>query len=170
MLEIDLARPGVWAQLFPKALDLMAHLERVTEKPVWSFGGGTVLMLRIDHRQSKDIDLFVPDPQYLGFVNPRLSDAAEDISTEYEESAQYIKLILPAGEIDVVVGTPLTPNPFEIVQYAGREIRVETNAEIIAKKFWHRGDRPKARDLFDLFDLCAVPRLIRARSVPSFRS
>ena len=44
-------------------------------------------MLRLGHRQSKDIDLFVPDPQYLGYVNPRLSDAAEDISTDYEEAS-----------------------------------------------------------------------------------
>ena len=29
-------------------------------------------------------------------------------------------------------------------------MRVETAAEIIAKKMWHRGDRVTARDLFDL--------------------
>ncbi len=153
MLKADLTRPGIWTVLFPKALGLMAHLEKETHNPQWSFGGGTVLMLRINHRQSKDIDLFVPDPQYLGYVNPRLSDAALDVSDDYEESAEFIKLNLPEGEIDIVVGTPLTPSPFEWVTHAGMEIRVETNAEIIAKKFWHRGDRPKARDLFDL---CAV--------------
>lgn len=49
--------------------------------------------------------------------------------------------------------TPLTDQPFDIVQHAGRDIRVETCAEIIAKKMWHRGDRAKARDLYDL---CAV--------------
>lgn len=42
-------------------------------------------------------------------------------------------------------------------------IKVETSAEIIAKKMWHRGDRAKARDLFDL---CAVatgePEQLRA--------
>jgi hypothetical protein len=107
-------------------------------------------MLRIAHRQSKDIDLFVPDPQYLGYVNPRLSDVAEGISTEYEEAAEYIKLYLPDGEIDVVVGESLTSAPFEEIDYHGRIIRVETSAEIIAKKMWHRGDRAKARDLFDL--------------------
>jgi len=49
------------------------HLEREVPGAPWTFGGGTVLMLRLAHRQSKDIDLFVPDPQYLGYVNPRLS-------------------------------------------------------------------------------------------------
>lgn len=153
MSRVDFGRPGVWAPLFERALELMAHLERVTDAPPWSFGGGTVLMLRHGHRISKDIDLFVPDPQYLGYVNPRLSDAAEAVSQDYEENAEFIKLFLPQGEIDVVVGTPLTTAPFEIVRYRGRDIRVETSAEILAKKMWHRGNQAKARDLFDL---CAV--------------
>lgn len=153
MNRLNMDQPGAWASLFPRALCLMSHLEQQIQNAHWTFGGGTVLMLRISHRQSKDIDLFVPDPQYLGYVNPRLSDAAESISTDYEEAAEYIKLFLPDGEIDVVVGTPLTPIPCETIDYQGRMIRVETSAEIIAKKMWHRGHRAKGRDLFDL---CAV--------------
>ena len=149
----DFSRQGAWTQLLPQALTLMDHLERVTTKPLWTFGGGTVLMLRINHRHSKDVDLFVPDPQYLGYVNPRLSDAAEGITTSYREDALFIKLYLPAGEIDIVVGQSLTEKPFDLVKHQGREIRVETCAEIIAKKMWHRGDHANARDLFDL---CAV--------------
>ena len=82
MKRADLSLPGIWTEIFPHALRLMRHLEQVTHEPVWSFGGGTVLMLRIQHRQSKDIDLFVPDPQYLGHINPRLSDVAESISSD----------------------------------------------------------------------------------------
>jgi predicted nucleotidyltransferase component of viral defense system len=153
MSGLDLAQPGVWTSLFARALKLMAHLEQQISDAHWTFGGGTVLMLRMAHRRSKDIDLFVPDPQYLGYVNPRLSDAAESISSDYVESAEFIKLFLREGEIDVVVGSPLTDVPYETVEYRGRMIRVETSAEIIAKKMWHRGDRAKARDLYHL---CAV--------------
>lgn len=142
--------PGIWQELFPPALALMKHLESMTVNPPWTFGGGTVLMLRIGHRQSKDIDLFVPDPQYLGYVNPRLSDVAEQVSSNYDENAEYIKLFLEKGVIDIVVGMSLTANPHELVEYEGRQIRVETCAEIIAKKMWHRGYMAKARDLFDL--------------------
>lgn len=110
-------------------------------------------MLRIGHRRSKDIDLFVPDPQYLGYISPRLSDVAGQISSDYEEGAEFLKFYLKDGEIDIVVGEPLTPHPFDVVAFEGRNIRVETSAEIIAKKMWHRGDRAKARDLYDL---CAV--------------
>ncbi|NBY28373.1 MAG: nucleotidyl transferase AbiEii/AbiGii toxin family protein [Betaproteobacteria bacterium] len=150
---LDLRRPGSWTQLFPSALKLMAQLETKIQHAHWTFGGGTVLMLRIGHRQSKDIDLFVPDPQYLGHVNPRLSEEAEQVSTDYSENAEFIKLFLPTGEIDIVVGTALTEQPFEQVAYAGRAIKLETCGEIIAKKMWHRGYQAKARDLFDL---CAV--------------
>lgn len=156
MTKVDFSREGPWRGLWPKALGLMSHLEQVTFQPQWTLGGGTVLMLRFDHRFSKDIDLFVPDLQYLGHVNPRLGGPAEDLTSEYEENAEFIKLQLPMGEIDVVVGAPLTVPNHEIVEYEGRPIRVETSAEIIAKKMWHRGDQAKSRDLFDL---CAVATL-----------
>jgi hypothetical protein len=152
----DLTRLGPWAALFKSALTLTDHLATVISKPMWTFGGGTVLMLRLNHRYSRDIDLFVPDPQYLGHVTPRLSDAAEKLTTEYVEAAEYVKLLLPAGEIDIVVGQPLTNQPWEVVAHGGRQILVETNAEVLAKKMYHRGNQAKARDLFDL---CAVADL-----------
>ena len=168
MKTVDLGQPGLWSGLFAHGLDLMGHLEDCVPGVHWSFGGGTVLMLRIAHRQSKDIDLFVDDPQCLGFVNPRLSDVAERITGDYEEAAEFIKLFLAQGEIDIVVGPSLTEKPYDDVVYKGRKIKVETSAEIIAKKMWHRGHRAKARDLFDL---CAVadaePEQIRI-AAPSF--
>lgn len=152
----DFTRPGAWQALLAQALTLTDHLGTVVREPVWSFGGGTVLMLRLNHRYSKDIDLFVPDPQYLGHFSPRLTDAAETLTTEYQEAAEYIKLFLPAGEIDVVVGTPLTDAPWDTAEYLGRRLCMESCAEILAKKMWHRGHMAKARDLFDL---CAVAEL-----------
>jgi hypothetical protein len=107
-------------------------------------------MLRYRHRLSKDIDIFVPDPQYLGYVSPRLSDVAEGVSDQYVEGPGFIKLLRPEGEIDFVASPNLTAAPFEVWELLGREIKVETSAEIVAKKLWHRGDRATARDLFDL--------------------
>ena len=150
---VDLTRRGPWSALFASALKLTDHLATVIDEPRWTFGGGTVLMLRLDHRHSRDIDLFVPDPQYLGHVTPRLCDVAETLTQEYVETAEYVKLLLPDGEIDIVVGESLTEDPWEDVAFRGRRIKVETNAEIVAKKMFHRGHRAKARDLFDL---CAV--------------
>ncbi len=67
-----------------------------------------------------------------------------------EANAEFIKIYLPAGEIDIVVVASLLARPFEVVTHAGRKIRVESCAEIMAKKMWHRGHRGKTRDLFDL--------------------
>jgi predicted nucleotidyltransferase component of viral defense system len=49
-----------------------------------------------------------------------------------------------------VAASNLTNSPFEIWHILGREIKVETSAEIVAKKLWHRGHTATARDLFDL--------------------
>ncbi|MBU3563196.1 nucleotidyl transferase AbiEii/AbiGii toxin family protein [Polynucleobacter sp. Tro8-14-1] len=143
---------GVWEDLLPHALSIIEDIKsHGTPDPFWTFGGGTVLMFRYQHRLSKDIDIFVPDPQYLGFVTPRLSDVAAAVSTDYvEDQSSYVKLIRPEGEIDFVASPNLTEAPFEMWNIGGQHIRVETAAEIVAKKLWHRGDRASARDLFDL--------------------
>lgn len=142
---------GVWIGLLQQAFRLLDGIHNNGIKaPFWTFGGGTVLMLRYQHRMSKDIDIFVPDPQYLGFVSPRLSEIAEEISQEYVEGNGFVKLIRPEGEIDFVASPNLTNQPFEVWNLLGRKVRVETAAEIVAKKLWHRGDRVSARDVFDL--------------------
>lgn len=143
---------GVWKDLLPHALSIIEDIKNHgTPDPFWTFGGGTVLMFRYQHRFSKDIDIFVPDPQYLGFVTPRLSDVAAAVSMDYvENQSTYVKLIRPEGEIDFVASPNLTEAPFEIWNIGGQHIRVETAVEIVAKKLWHRGDRTTARDLFDL--------------------
>lgn len=142
---------GVWPVLLGHAFTLIDEIaQHGIKDPVWTFGGGTVLMLRHGHRLSKDIDIFVPDPQYLGFVSPRLSDVAESVTHDYVEGPGYIKLLRPEGEIDFVASPNLTRSPFELWQLLGRQVRVETSAEIVAKKLWHRGDRATARNLFDL--------------------
>lgn len=149
-MPVDLPS-GVWTGLLQHAFRLVDDIHcHGIQNPFWTFGGGTVLMLRYQHRMSKDIDIFVPDPQYLGHVSPRLSDTAEEISNDYIEGNGFVKLIRPEGEIDFVASPNLTHAPFEVWQLLGRKVRVETAAEIVAKKLWHRGDRVSARDLFDL--------------------
>ena len=116
----------------------------------WSMGGGTVLMIRHKHRYSRDIDIFLRDPQYLGYLTPRLSDAAEQMTHDYDEAANYLKLRFPEGEIDFVAAGWLTPSPFATSTVLDVEANLETSAEIIGKKVRYRADTFKARDLFDL--------------------
>ena len=154
-LALNIARaaaaPTPWKALFAKAMILLDDMAARSGVDVhWTFGGGTVLMLRHYHRLSKDIDIFVPDPQALGYLNPRLGGIAESLTGRYEESASHLKLLFLDGEIDFVASPNLTSPAFDNHVVEGRGVRLETSAEIIAKKMWHRGQHAKARDLFDL--------------------
>jgi len=144
-------RLRIWEALFQRALELIdAARESGAPLDDWSFGGGTVLMRRHHHRFSKDIDIFVPDPQFLGFLSPRLSTKAESMTRHYDEHGNSLKLYFPEGEIDFIASAPLTENPVTVETLFDRQIQVETSTEIVAKKVWHRGADFTARDIFDL--------------------
>lgn len=110
-------------------------------------GGGTRLMLALDHRISDDIDLFIRDPQWIGFLSPRLSDRFETVIKGYEEDATYLKLRMDGGEIDFIVGMSLLGLPDEASPDTG--FRLEPLAEVLAKKLFYRGYKLAPRDLFD---------------------
>lgn len=116
----------------------------------WRWGGGTAMMLRHNHRFSFDIDIFVDDPQYLGYLTPRLNDSADDITSMYDEQNNFLKLYLPEGEIDFIVGPPLMQNPVMEAVVNGRKVLLETDLEIVAKKIFYRSQTFTGRDVFDL--------------------
>jgi len=143
-------RLKIWETLFEKALQVIDSVDTKVFRPEsWSFGGGTVLMRRYRHRFSKDIDIFVPDPQYLGYLSPRLNDTVDGLTSKYLEQANFLKLYFDEGEVDFVVSLPLTSNPTVVETLFDRKIKVETTTEILAKKIKHRGDEFTARDIFD---------------------
>jgi predicted dienelactone hydrolase len=62
-----------WAPLFRIACALIRQVN--SEQVIidsWSFGGDTAMRLQIDHRESRDVDIFVPDAQLLSFLDPKL--------------------------------------------------------------------------------------------------
>jgi hypothetical protein len=155
-----------WERLFRHAVELIDSVTAAgTMVENWSFGGGTVLMRRHHHRLSKDIDIFLEDPQYLGYLTPRLNSNAEALTQHYDEQRAFLKLYLPEGEIDFVVAGPLTPEPTEVELIFGRDVLVETSTEIIAKKIWYRGAEFTARDIFDL----AMVAEMEPAALPSIR-
>ena len=156
-------RLNAWEILFQLALEILDSAPRAgTMLRDWSFGGGTVLMRRHRHRLSTDIDIFLPDPQLIGHLSPRLNPAVESLTHDYDERANFLKLYFPQGEIDFVISGFLTADPVTVERIHGRDVRVETSAEIIAKKIWYRGENLTARDLFD-FALVAEkePRILK---------
>lgn len=141
-----------WKILFRRGVRVLrgtcrrAHVR----EPIWTFGGGTRLMLLYDHRVSRDIDLFLQaSPQYLTLLSPRVNDHADD-PLAYVEQASFLKLTYPEGDVDFIIAPTLTPRPFTRTTIEGQRVRAETAAEIIVKKLYYRAEQLRGRDLFDL--------------------
>ncbi|MSQ73392.1 MAG: nucleotidyl transferase AbiEii/AbiGii toxin family protein [Betaproteobacteria bacterium] len=143
-------RLKTWETLFRQALRVIDSVETDMLGPHdWSFGGGTVLMRKYRHRYSKDIDIFVPDPQYLGHLSPRLNDTVDGLTSRYVEQTEFLKLYFPEGEIDFIASLSLTATPHRVETVLGREVQVQTPVEIVARKIQYRGAEFTARDIFD---------------------
>ena len=144
-------RMVIWESLFKRAMRVLdSAVAMGVPADDWSFGGGTVLMLKYRHRFSKDIDIFVSDPQYITSFSPRVNDRAEDDTRAYDEQHQYVKLYYPEGEVDFVAAPSLTSTPFAYETILGRQVKVETPLEIVGKKIHFRADQFQARDIYDL--------------------
>ncbi|RWE18902.1 MAG: hypothetical protein EOS41_31140 [Mesorhizobium sp.] len=155
MAEYDGRRPSEWRRLFCIAVDLIDQLRENAGGYdfEWSFGGGTAMMIQIGHRESHDIDIFLDNPQLLGFLDPSRSRVRiELMPSEYQgDGSRFQKFAFEnVGEIDFIVAGALTPTPFEMREVEGRAVMLETVPEIIAKKVYYRGSEAKPRDIFDI--------------------
>ena len=56
MTDMEALPDGIWKKLFPRALTLIDEIAKHggVSEPFFTFGGGTVLMLRYRHRYNKD--------------------------------------------------------------------------------------------------------------------
>lgn len=143
---------GPWKILETRAQSLVEDARRhggASFQPV--LGGGTRLMLALNHRLSDDIDLFVDSPAWLPYVSPRLNDMFESELAGYNEDNAHVKLRFAEGEIDFVVAAPLLPESSTAWNPAAPEtvFPMEFPAEVLAKKLFFRGWALTARDLFD---------------------
>jgi len=143
-----------WARLFRIACSLIRQVN--SEQVIidsWSFGGGTAMMLQVGHRESHDVDIFLPDAQFLPFLDPKLHDFAFEIRpSDYGgDGTGFIKLAFTGiGEIDFIVAHALTDKATTKRMIEGEDVDLETVAEIIAKKIHYRGASIKPRDIFDI--------------------
>ncbi|TYC91536.1 MULTISPECIES: nucleotidyl transferase AbiEii/AbiGii toxin family protein [Novosphingobium] len=147
-------QPSQWGTLFDAAVATIEKAESVIgHRFLWSFGGGTALMLQIDHRESHDVDLFLDDPQVLPFLNPITQDYTIDREPDdYEvDGARMIKLIYDdVGEIDFICCADITENSAKSTEIRGVKVKLETPAEIVGKKVFYRGASLQPRDMFDI--------------------
>ncbi|ANW05192.1 hypothetical protein LMTR13_01440 [Bradyrhizobium icense] len=143
-----------WVRLFRIACAFIHQAN--AEQPLidyWTFGGGTAMMLQIDHRESHDIDIFLPDPQLLAFLDPQKRDFKLEVGpTDYEgDGTRFLKLAFEGiGQIDFIVGSSMTTRPTIERIIEGEAVELETIPEIIVKKIYHRGSSIRPRDIFDI--------------------
>ena len=135
-------------------IDILDHFQQANNfKPSWSFGGGTALMLTIDHRESHDIDIFLDDAQVLPYLNPETQGYAllQRPDSYQTDGTRALKLAYQdIGEIDFICCSSILDDPFERRDVRGCSVALETPAEIIAKKVYFRGSSFQPRDMFDL--------------------
>jgi hypothetical protein len=143
-----------WARLFRIACTL---IQQVNAEQIliddWTLGGGTAMMLQIDHRESHDVDIFLNDPQLLSLLDPQKRDFQFEIlpSASAGDGARFLKLGFDKiGEIDFIVAGALTASPTKQDTVDGEIVLLETIPEIITKKIHYRGASIKPRDIFDI--------------------
>ena len=146
--------PSRWSELFDVAVSIIDQANKDTiVVDRWTLGGGTALMLQINHRESHDIDIFVDDPQLLPYLNPETQEFTLSLqpSSYVTDGTQSLKVVFDnVGEIDVICCGWLTDEFSTEKEINGRPILLETPGEIIAKKVFYRGWNLQPRDMFDI--------------------
>jgi hypothetical protein len=137
----DRFNPTVWATLLDAALPAIDAVYATEKEKIWTLGGGTAIALRLAHRLSDDIDIFMPGIALKRFT-PALNPSALAISSSFQWPGHYIKFETPRGEVDFL-SPPLQTEPgYSIEQYKGRSIALETIEEVIVKKVRFRSVSP----------------------------
>jgi hypothetical protein len=151
---VTIGEPPDWRRLFSIATSIIGQVNRT--HPVideWSFGGGTAMMLQIDHRDSHDVDIFLPDAQLLGYLDPAKAALKFDaVPDGYEgDGVKFQKFAFNGiGEVDFIVAQGLTSVPYARTSVENVTVFLETMPEIVAKKIYYRGSSIRPRDIFDI--------------------
>ena len=113
----------------------------------WTLGGGTALYLQINHRASRDIDIFFESTKAIRLLagNPKI----KEISSNRQFPGNYLKLIREEGEIDFIAASSITDIVSEY-EFEGKNISLDGIEEINAKKIKYRGSQLTYRDVYDL--------------------
>jgi hypothetical protein len=152
-----------WRQLLDRTLQGLAELKRLGQPvPDWVLGGGTALMIFADHRLSRDIDVFIDDPQYLALLSPETTEVWK--CSAWDRAAHYLKLKYPEGEVDFIVTAAISSLPpvekqidlTGIRKGSKPTIRIDPPVEIALKKLHYRGTMLKPRDMFDISVIDAI--------------
>lgn len=149
-----------WRVLLDRTFEGLARVsERGQPIPRWVLGGGTGLMVTLNHRLSQDIDAFIEDPQYLGMLDPEIGAEGIWNCTASDRQAHYLKIVFAEGEIDFIAAGAITALPTSAHQIDDRAVTLQHPVEIAISKLYHR---PRTLKVRDIFDIAAVARVDEA--------
>ena len=142
MIELqDRPNPSGWANLLSRTLPLLDHVfGQITSPagaPSWTLGGGTAIALRIAHRVSDDIDIFVGATDLRAFI-PMHNPCAAALAAGMQFPGNYLRFELADGEIDFLPGPLLSSPGFTWETFFGRPVALQTCEEVILKKVRYR--------------------------------
>ena len=157
-----------WKDLLFSAIPALNELPKELE---WDLGGGTALMLSINHRLSKDVDIFFENARALKLLAPSTNEQTKRICDEWQQPGHYIKLVkYDKGEIDFLVSRTFEDSPVSLYSFSHngivQVIRVETPKEILSKKIFHRASQFTIRDIFDVAAVVEKDELVLNRLSP----
>ena len=137
-------QPSRWDEMFDQAMIILDQVGRSMDADCpqksqwqWSFGGGTALMLQINHRLSYDVDFFSTNPQHLGFIQAHIMDqyVNPELADYRGDGSVFVKLTFAGvGEVDFVIANHFLADYARPAIVRGREVLMETIPEIIAKE------------------------------------
>lgn len=158
---IDITTDCHLKTLFQRAYRIIDSVESLgAQKMKWILGGETALALYFQHRKSHNLDIVIFDAQYLVFLTPRKNPITAKETDDYEEHSNYVKLRFGEYEINFIVAHTLTDLPPRKMCLFGRDIKLDSPAEILAKKIFYGASSINGRDLFDIvFAIQAKPEL-----------
>jgi Nucleotidyl transferase AbiEii toxin, Type IV TA system len=157
--------PTAWDELLQRALPALDHVFPPASfdknrRPDWTLGGGTAIALRIAHRLSDDIDIFVPSQPLKAFT-PAKNPGSRAISERFQWPGHFLRFECKEGEIDFLSPHLQSDPGFTWERYRNREVALETLEEVIVKKIRYRSARFTARDVFDLAAVArAAPAIV----------
>ncbi|WP_197084286.1 nucleotidyl transferase AbiEii/AbiGii toxin family protein [Desulfovibrio sp. TomC] len=157
-----------WKDLLLSAIPALNELPKELE---WELGGGTALMLSINHRLSKDVDIFFENARALKLLAPSTNERTRRICDEWQQPGHYIKLVkYDKGEIDFLVSRTFEDSPVKLYNFSHngivQVIRIETPKEILSKKIFHRASQFTIRDIFDVAAVVEKDKLVLNRLSP----
>ena len=152
-----------WRTLLELALPA---LDEVGADVKWTLGGGTGLALKLEHRISYDIDIFLEDAGLLRALSPRHNRASRTISDRWQDPGHYLRLEREEGVIDFMIAARVTDLAPWHYSFKERDIPVEEPAEILAKKLKYRGSQIIPRDIFDILAVQRIdPAIVKSAVV-----